>query len=155
MAAQFCRPCSAHRSSILVNIASTGALAPNPGMVHYCAAKAELAAASESLRGELRRSSSQRRYRLPGTHPHGDAAAPRGVSTLLPGDGPAVRGARGAGASGPNREIQRRRARVIYPRVYSLFRYLPWVARVPARSVDSGADTHSQTRGAPTEARQP
>lgn len=39
----------ARRHGVIVNIASTGALAPNPGMVPCCAAKAGLAAASESL----------------------------------------------------------------------------------------------------------
>jgi short-subunit dehydrogenase len=41
-------------SGTIVDIASMAALAPTPGMLHYNAAKAGLAAASESLRGELR-----------------------------------------------------------------------------------------------------
>ena len=38
----------------IVDVASMAALAPTPGMTYYNAAKAGLAAASESLRGELR-----------------------------------------------------------------------------------------------------
>ncbi len=44
----------ARKSGTVVDVASMAALAPTPGMFHYNAAKAGLAAASESLRGELR-----------------------------------------------------------------------------------------------------
>jgi short-subunit dehydrogenase len=42
------------RSGTIVDVSSVAGLAPTPGMYHYSAAKAALAAASESLRGELR-----------------------------------------------------------------------------------------------------
>lgn len=41
------------RSGTIVDVASLAAIAPTPGMIWYNAAKAGLAAASESLRGEL------------------------------------------------------------------------------------------------------
>lgn len=44
----------ARRRGTIVNVSSVAALAPTPGMFHYNAAKAGLAAASESLRGEWR-----------------------------------------------------------------------------------------------------
>lgn len=44
----------ARGSGTTVNVASAAALAPAPDRVHYHAAKAGLAAAFESLRGELR-----------------------------------------------------------------------------------------------------
>src|SRR5262249_3961453 len=42
------------RAGTIVNVTSVAGLAPTPGMTHYSAAKAGLAAASECLRGELR-----------------------------------------------------------------------------------------------------
>ncbi|MBI2372899.1 MAG: SDR family NAD(P)-dependent oxidoreductase [Deltaproteobacteria bacterium] len=42
------------KSGTIVDVASMAALAPTPGMFYYNASKAGLAAASESLRGELR-----------------------------------------------------------------------------------------------------
>jgi len=120
----------ARRSGTLVNIASTGALAPNPGMVHYCAAKAGLAAASESLRGELRRSGVDVVTVYPGPIPTemlraAHVAYPRTrLVTDLPSGVPDELARRIRIA------IQRRHARVIYPRIYSVFRYLPWVVRI-------------------------
>ena len=43
----------ARKSGVIVNISSAAALAPTPGIIWYSAAKAGIAAASESLRGEL------------------------------------------------------------------------------------------------------
>jgi short-subunit dehydrogenase len=44
----------ARRSGTIVDVSSLAGMAPTPGMFHYSAAKAALAAASEALRGELR-----------------------------------------------------------------------------------------------------
>lgn len=119
----------ARRSGTVVNIASTGALAPNPGMVDYCAAKAGLAAASEALHGELRGSGVHVVTVYPGpiaTQMLRAATAgypPVRAVTLLP-TGTAATLARRI-----RRAVERRRARVIYPRPYALFRYLPAIVR--------------------------
>lgn len=128
----------------IVNMASTGALAPNPGMSHYCAAKAGLAAASESLRGELRRTGVDVVTIYPGpTDTAMLAAATAGY--------PATRAVTGLPHASPEAlarririAIERRKARVIYPRVYSLFRHFPAISRwlldhlTPAPLVDAG-----------------
>ncbi len=118
------------RCGTIVNIASTGALAPNPGMVDYCGAKAGLAAASEALRGELRRTG----VRVVTVYPGPIAtdmlrAAQAGYPKLrrvseLPMGKPEELARRVRIA------VERGHARVIYPRVYTLFRYLPGLARI-------------------------
>ena len=113
----------------IINVTSTGALAPNPGMVHYCAAKAGLAAASESLRGELRGTGVKVLTVYPGPmHTAMLGIAHAGYPKLrrvtsLPTAQPEVV------ARQVHRAIERGTARVIYPRVYTVFRYLPGVAR--------------------------
>lgn len=120
---------AARGGGTLVNIASTGALAPNPGMVDYCAAKAGLGAASEALHGELRRSGVHVITVYPGP------IATEMLRTATAGY-PATRAVTSLPAGSPaalahriRRAIERRRRRVIYPRVYTLFRYFPWVVR--------------------------
>ena len=114
------------RSGHIVNIASMAALAPTPGMTYYNASKAGLAAASEALRGELlgagvnvltvypgiigeteMATDATKKYessRLLSLQPNGTA---RGLATEI------------AGA------INKNTARVIYPRVNTLARWLP------------------------------
>ena len=113
----------------IVDVASVAGLAPTPGMWGYNASKAGLAAASESLRGELRST---------GVH----------VVTVYPGpvDTPMARAGYAAYPESPMlrvlpegipSELARRirsavdlkRARVIYPWLYSILRYFPAVAR--------------------------
>ncbi|GIW71813.1 MAG: hypothetical protein KatS3mg102_1355 [Planctomycetota bacterium] len=113
----------------IVDVVSVAALAPTPGTYHYNAAKAGLAAASESLRGELR-----------GTGVH--------VVTVYPGPVPTDMGRAGLEAFGGGlaarwvpwgraevlarrvvQAVRRRRARVIYPRSYAVARHLPALAR--------------------------
>lgn len=113
----------------IVNIASTGALAPNPGMTHYCAAKAGLAAASEALRGELRHAGIRVITVYPGPTRTAmldrayAAYPPSRAMRMLPTASPDALARRVVHA------IRRGRARVIHPRVYTLFRWLPAVAR--------------------------
>lgn len=113
----------------IVDIASLAALAPTPGMYHYSASKAALAAASESLRAEVK--------------PHGIH-----VVTVYPGpvETPMAERAVQAYASDPTRglpvgdsrtlatlirkAIERRRPRVIYPRFYGLTRSFPALTRL-------------------------
>lgn len=112
----------------IVDIASLAALAPTPGMFHYSASKAALAAASESLRAEVARH---------GVH----------VVTVYPGPihTPMAQAAVDRYAGDPTRglpigdtdtlarlvlrAVRKRRARVIYPRAYALARSFPALTR--------------------------
>lgn len=113
----------------IVDVSSMAALAPTPGMWGYNATKAGLAAASESLRGELR-----------GTGVH--------VLTVYPGpvDTPMARAGYEAFPDswvvrvlpqGTPTELARlvrsavelKQARIIYPRSYTVSRYFPTVTR--------------------------
>jgi short-subunit dehydrogenase len=119
----------ARRSGTIVDIASMAALAPPPGMVYYNAAKAGFAAASESLRGELR-----------GTGVHVVTVYPGSIETSMgrsayaaleptPSARLAPRGTPDSLARRVRRAVERRRARVIYPRVYAVLRHLPALTR--------------------------
>jgi short-subunit dehydrogenase len=119
----------ARKSGTIIDVASLAALAPTPGMTWYNAAKAGLAAASESLRGELRNT---------GVH----------VVTVYPGpvDTPMARAAydvyesTGAVTAIPlgstdelarkvRRAVERKQPRVIYPASYGITRHFPNVTR--------------------------
>jgi short-subunit dehydrogenase len=119
----------ARRSGTIVDIASLAALAPTPGMVYYNAAKAGLAAASESLRGELR-----------GTGVHVVTVYPGPVETPMGRAGYAALeptpGARSVPKGTPEglaklvrRAVEKKQARVIYPWVYTVVRHLPALTR--------------------------
>jgi len=119
----------ARGSGTIVDIASVAALAPTPGMIYYNAAKAGLAAASESLRGELRGSGVHIVTVYPGPveTPMGRA----GYAALEP-----TAGARATPKGTPEglarrvrRAVERRRARVIYPWIYTITRHLPALTR--------------------------
>ncbi len=119
----------ARRAGTIVDVASTAALAPTPGMWWYNAAKGGLAAASESLRGELRRSGVHVVTVYPGPIDTdmgraGYAAYPpqSGIALLPKGDAPTL-------ARKVRRAVERRRARVIYPWFYTLTRWFPTVTR--------------------------
>ncbi len=113
----------------VVDIASMAALAPTPGMFFYNASKGALAAASEGLRAEL---------------------APHGVHVVTVYPGPvtsemetAARARFAASATAARvptgtpevlarliaDAVERRKPRVIYPRVYALSRLLPGPTR--------------------------
>lgn len=112
----------------IVDIASLAALAPTLGMVHYSASKAALAAGSEALRAEV---------------------APGGVHVVTVYPGPVETKMANAAvdryAKDPTKglpvgntaaladrilvAIERRKARVIYPRVYAVARYFPGLTR--------------------------
>jgi short-subunit dehydrogenase len=119
----------ARGSGCIVDVASMAALAPMPGMLYYNAAKAALGAASEALRGELR-----------GTGVH--------VVTVYPGPVDTDMGQRGYDRYEPTlaarlspvgntaelarmvrRAVERRRARIIYPRAYAVARWFPNLSR--------------------------
>lgn len=128
----------------IVNISSMAGITPTPGMTHYNAAKAGLAAASESLRVELRGTGVGVLTVYPGpvTTPMEQAARASFV------DSPAVRSVPTGTAEGLARRIKaavdRDAARVIYPGVYGLSRYTrvlsQWITNrfTPALRADRG-----------------
>jgi short-subunit dehydrogenase len=140
----------ARNSGAIVNVSSLAGLAPTPGMTHYSAAKAGIAAASECLRGELRRTGVHVVTVYPGPvdTPMARAAyaivPPTFAVRMLPEGTPAQLAKRVRAA------VERRRARVIYPRAYAVARHTPAVTRmmmdaftpVPAsRAVEPGKPT--------------
>ena len=119
----------ARGSGTIVDISSLAALAPTPFMSGYNAAKAGLAAASESLRGELLR-----------TGVHVVTVYPGPVDTPMASAGYKAYGNSLAVTATPQgtpevlakrvrRAVERRRARVIYPKMYALARYFPNTTR--------------------------
>jgi short-subunit dehydrogenase len=119
----------ARRSGTIVDIASMAALTPMPGMFYYNAAKAGLATASEGLRGELR-----------GTGVHVVTVYPGPVETELEKRGRSKYEASFMSKLVPvgtteglarlvRRAVERKRARVVYPRFYALTRYAPNLSR--------------------------
>lgn len=119
----------ARRSGTIVDVSSMAALAPMPGMFYYNAAKGALANASEGLRGELR-----------GTGVH--------VVTVYPGPVDTDMGRAGYTKYEPTlatrlsplgttealarlvlRAVDRKQARVIYPRSYAIALWFPRLAR--------------------------
>jgi short-subunit dehydrogenase len=138
----------ARKAGTIVDIASLAALAPTPGMVYYNAAKAGLAAASESLRGELR-----------GSGVHIVTVYPGPVETPMGRAGYAAleqtSGAKNAPTGTPDvlarlvrRAVEKKKARVIYPWIYTVVRHLPALTRW---SLDrfSPKVIAGQTQGAP------
>jgi short-subunit dehydrogenase len=112
----------------IVDISSLSALAPTPGMFHYSASKAALAAASESLRAEVKRRGVHVVTVYPGPvkTAMADAAIARyekdPMGALPLGNVETL--ARLVVAA-----IARRRARVIYPRPYAVARMFPALTR--------------------------
>jgi short-subunit dehydrogenase len=113
----------------IVDIASMAALTPMPGMLYYNAAKGALATASEGLRGELRGTGVHVVTVYPG--PVLTDMARRGfeiyeqtLATKLSPVGDAAVLARLV-----RRAVERRRARVIYPRSYAVALWFPRLSR--------------------------
>ncbi len=114
----------------VVDIASMAGIAPTPGMLFYNASKAGLAAASESLRGELRR-----------TGVHVMTVYPGPVRTPMETAGRAAyvetAASRWLTPTGDPRVLARKiadgvassRARIVYPGVYGLSRHFPNLTR--------------------------
>jgi short-subunit dehydrogenase len=113
----------------IVNVSSMAALAPTPGMWGYNACKGGLAAASESLRGELRRTGVHVLTVYPGPvdtpmSRAGYEAYPKNFSIgLLPQGHPAELARRVRSA------VELGQPRLIYPRPYALTRYFPTMTR--------------------------
>ena len=113
-----------HDHGTIVNIASLAAIVPTPGMMHYNAAKGALAAASESLRAELSGTNVNVLTVYPGpvatdmeaaaVEAYGNAAAVR----FLP------RGTPEGLAKKVLRAVDHKSARVVYPAIYGVTRWL-------------------------------
>jgi short-subunit dehydrogenase len=112
----------------IVDIASLSALVGPPGMYHYAASKAALAAGSESLRAEVKPHGVHVVTVYPGVIKTDMSAAALTKYTEEP---PAMPTGTVEGlARLVVRAIEQKRARVIYPRFYALSRHFPAVARL-------------------------
>jgi short-subunit dehydrogenase len=117
------------RRGTIVDIASMAAIAPTPGMFFYNASKGALAAASEGLRGEVKRHGVHIVTVYPGPVESPLEAAGRAAyepSLALkytPTGKPSVLARRIANA------VAAKRPRVIYPRFYALARHFPNLTR--------------------------
>jgi short-subunit dehydrogenase len=132
----------------IVDISSSAALAPTPGMYFYSASKAALGAASECLRGELRGTGVHVVTVYPGPvdtamNTSGRAAYEEtwAVKTFTPTGDPAVLARKIANA------VASRRARIIYPAFYGLTRHFPNLTRFvmdrmtpPLKALPPGGD---------------
>jgi short-subunit dehydrogenase len=117
------------KSGTIVDIASMAGLAPTPGMFFYNAAKAGLAAASEGLRAEMK--------------PHGIhivTVYPGPVTSDMEAAGRAAYEESAAAKYTPTgtpdvlarmicAAVEKKRARVVYPRVYAISRHFPNATR--------------------------
>jgi short-subunit dehydrogenase len=117
------------RSGTIVDISSMAALAPTPGMFWYNASKAALAAASESLRAELRPHGIHVVTVYPG--PVETAMAKKAVDSYAKDPtGPLPVGDVTTLARMILNAVRKKRARVIYPRAYGIARMFPGITRV-------------------------
>jgi short-subunit dehydrogenase len=119
----------ARRSGTIVNVASLAGIAPTPGMFYYNAAKGGLGCASESLRGELRGSGVNVVTVYPGpvTTAMETAARTRYEASAAANGLPT--GDTATLARLIRRAVERRSARIIYPRVYWAARWFPGITR--------------------------
>ncbi|MGZ3425893.1 MAG: SDR family NAD(P)-dependent oxidoreductase, partial [Polyangia bacterium] len=122
----------ARKRGVIVNVTSMAALVALPGWIYQSASKSGSAAFSEALRGELRGSGVHVLTVYPGmtdtpmTRAGLQAYGARGVTSLIPLGKPS------SFARRLRRAVQRRRARLFYPRFYGLVRWFPrlsaWMA---------------------------
>lgn len=119
----------ARRAGTIVDVASMAAIAPTPGMFYYNAAKAGLAAASESLRGELRTTGVHVVTVYPGPVDTDMARAAYAALEETASARMAPKGTADVLARRVRRAVEKRRSRVIYPRLYVLARHFPGLTR--------------------------
>lgn len=117
------------KSGVLVNVSSVAAMTPVLGGAWYSASKAGLAAASESLRAELRGTGVHVVTVYPG--PVHSALAVYGMSRLevTRSAGWLQWGTANVLAKRVRKAVEQRQARVIYPRMYFFARWLPALAQ--------------------------
>lgn len=117
------------RTGMIVDVCSMASIAPTPGMTYYNAAKAGLAAASEALRGELRKTGVHVLTVYPGIIASTDLAQASiqkyGASKLML----ALGGDVDVLAKLTLRAIEKKKARVIYPYNGWLARWFPGTTR--------------------------
>lgn len=113
----------------IIDISSVAALAPMPGMYYYNASKGAIANASEGLRGELRGTGVHVLTVYPG--PVDTDMAQAGYTKYKPSllSRMAPLGRADVLARMVRRAAERRKPRVIYPRLYTLALSFPRIAR--------------------------
>ena len=119
----------ARRSGVIVNVTSLAALVAIPGWVHQAASKTGSAVLSEALRVELRGSGVHVLTVYPGMT---DTPMAQGGLDLYGRKGLAARIPLGDAAQLADRlrrAIERRRARLVYPRFYAVVRWFPRLSR--------------------------
>jgi short-subunit dehydrogenase len=117
------------KSGTIVDIASMAAIAPTPGMFFYNAAKAGLAAASEGLRAEMRPHGIHVVTVYPGPVTSDMEAAGRDAYEATAATKYSPTGAPDVLARLIAHAVDRKRARVVYPRMYAFARHFPNATR--------------------------
>lgn len=119
----------ARKKGMIVDVCSMASIAPTPGMTYYNAAKAGLAAASEALRGELRKTGVHVLTVYPGIIASTDLAqasmkkyGETKLMTALGGDVDVL-------ARLTLRAIEKKKPRLIYPYNGWLARWFPGITR--------------------------
>jgi short-subunit dehydrogenase len=117
------------KSGTIVDIASMAALGPTPGMFFYNAAKAGLAAASEGLRAEMKPHGIHIVTVYPGPVTSDMEAAGRAAYVETAAMKHTPTGTAEVLARMICAAVEKKRARVVYPRIYALSRHFPNVTR--------------------------
>jgi short-subunit dehydrogenase len=117
------------KSGTIVDIASMAALGPTPGMFFYNAAKAGLAAASEGLRAEMKPHGIHVVTVYPGPVTSDMEAAGRAAYVESAATKYTPTGAPDVLARMICAAVDKKRPRVIYPRLYSISRHFPNATR--------------------------
>ena len=117
------------KSGTIVDIASMAALGPTPGMFFYNAAKAGLAAASEGLRAEMRPHGIHIVTVYPGPVTSDMEAAGRAAYEETAATKYTPTGAPDVLARMICAAVDKKRPRVVYPRLYALSRHFPNATR--------------------------
>ena len=122
----------ARKSGTIVQIASVAGLVAPPGQAWYGASKAGLAQFTETLRSELVGTGVHVVVVYPGPvkTPMGDAAYEKYPGGRAGKAGKTPEGTPDVLARRVRRAVEKRRARVIYPRFYAITYLLPWFSRL-------------------------
>jgi short-subunit dehydrogenase len=117
------------KSGTIVDIASMAALGPTPGMFFYNAAKAGLAAASEALRAEMKPHGIHVVTVYPGPVTSDMEAAGRAAYTETAASKYTPTGTPDVLAKLIASAVDKKRPRVVYPRLYAISRHFPNATR--------------------------